>query len=110
MITWQVDGRKSDGNIDYQKVNMLKLEKMYTTHPINIIPSRASWHSAKEKCSMRLFPGLTGGQYSEGMELRHLYESSQIWRQDPPHDNQATKVFKIVENLILLNKHSVKTS
>ena len=86
------------------------LEKMYTTHPINIIPSRASWHSAKEKLSMRLFPGLTGGQYSEGMELRHLYESSQIWRQDPPHDNQATKVFKIVENLILSNKHSVNTS
>ena len=43
MITWQVDGRyfnirKSDENIEYQKVNMLELEKLYTTHPI--IPSR----------------------------------------------------------------------
>ena len=51
---------------------------------------------------MRLFPGLTGGQYSEGMELWPLYESSQIWGKDPPHDNKATKVFEIVENLKLL--------
>ena len=50
---------------------------------------------------MRLFPGLTGGQYSEGMELWSLYESSQIWGQDPPHDNKATKVFRMVENLRL---------
>ena len=56
---------------------------------------------------MRLFPGLTGGQYSEGMELRPLYESSQIWGQDHPHDNKATKVFRMVENLRLLIKRSL---
>ena len=59
---------------------------------------------------MRLFPGLTGGQYSKGMELRPLYESSQIWGQDPTHDNKATKVFKMVENLRLLIKRSANIS